>query len=154
MISIQVPLVEFLVLFGLVQLCILVQYFKHKKKFKDIMKKVNGRADKMLSLKKSAEVRLGKIGENMAPFMRGWPYDANNFRFLGHPVDGIQFTDDEIIFIEIKTGKSRLSKSQKKAREIIRKGNVSFATFRVDDKGTKLKKEQHIKGGSWKVDVV
>jgi len=145
--------VEYLVALGLLMVSVLVIYFKQKKKFKDRMKKVNRRADKMLSLKKSAEVRLGKIGENMAPFMRGWPYDANNFRFLGHPVDGIQFTDDEIIFIEIKTGKSRLSKSQKKAREIIRKGNVSFATFRVDDKGIQLKKEQHVKGGRWKVEV-
>lgn len=143
MINIEVPLVEFIVLFGLIQLCILVQYRKHKKKFKDRIKKVSRRADKMLSLKKSSEVRLGKIGENMAPFMKGWPYDPNNFRFLGHPVDGIQFTDDEIIFIEIKTGKSRLSKSQKKAREIIRKGNVSFATFRVDDKGVELKIDDH-----------
>lgn len=143
MINIEVPLVEFIVLFGLIQLCILVQYRKHKKKFKDRIKKVSRRADKMLSLKKSSEVRLGKIGENMAPFMKGWPYDPNNFRFLGHPVDGIQFTDDEIIFIEIKTGKSRLSKSQKKAREIIRKGNVSFATFRVDDKGAELKIDDH-----------
>jgi predicted Holliday junction resolvase-like endonuclease len=154
MTNIQVALPEFLIFFSLLQLCVLIQYRKNIKKFRDRIKKVNRRADKMLSLKKSAEVRLGKIGENMAPFMRGWPYNPNNFRFLGHPVDGIQFTDDEIIFIEIKTGKSRLSKSQKKAREIIRKGNVSFATFRVDDKGIKLKKEQHVKGGSWKVEVV
>ncbi len=140
--------VVMLLLFGL------IQHKRQEKKYKDRIKKTDIRADRMLSLKKSAEVRLGKIGENMAPFMRGWPYDPNNFRFLGHPVDGIQFTDDEIIFIEIKTGKSRLSKSQKKAREIIRKGNVSFATFRVDDKGIQLKKEQHVKGGRWKVDIM
>ena len=146
--------IKFAVVFGLIQIYILIQCRKYANKARDIVKKVNRRADRMLSLKKSAEVRLGKIGENMAPFMKGWPYDPNNFRFLGHPVDGIQFTDDEIIFIEIKTGKSRLSKSQKKAREIIRKGNVSFATFRVDDKGLQLKKEQHVKGGGFKVKIV
>ena len=149
-----VDMPTFFVFFGLLQLCVLIQYRKYANKFKDRIKKAHRRADVTLSQKKSSEVRLGKIGENMAPFMRGWPYDPNNFRFLGHPVDGIQFTDDEIIFIEIKTGKSRLSKSQKKAREIIRKGNVSFATFRVDDKGIQLKKEQHVKGGRWKVDIM
>lgn len=150
----QVAMPEFLIFFGLIQICMIIQCRKYVKMFKERMKKVNRRADRMLSLKKSAEVRLGKIGENMAPFMRGWPYDANNFRFLGHPVDGIQFTDDEIIFIEIKTGKSRLSKSQKRAQNIIRKGHVSFATFRVDDKGSEMKKEQHVRGGGFKVKIV
>jgi len=90
---------------------------------------------KMLHQKKSSEVRIGKIGENMAPFLDGWPYDPNRFRFLGNPVDGIQFTDDEIIFVEVKTGKSRLSRGQKNAREIIRNGKVKFATFRVGENG-------------------
>jgi predicted Holliday junction resolvase-like endonuclease len=154
MTSIQVAMPEFLIFFGLLQLCMIIQCRKYVNIFKDRMKKVNKRADRMLSLKKSGEVRLGKIGENMAPFMKGWPYDANNFRFLGHPVDGIQFTDDEIIFIEIKTGKSRLSKSQKRAQKIIRKGHVSFATFRVDESGTQMKKEQHVRSGGFKVKIV
>jgi predicted Holliday junction resolvase-like endonuclease len=91
---------------------------------------------KMLHQKKSSEVRIGKIGENMAPFLDGWPYDPNRFRFLGNPVDGIQFTDEEIIFVEVKTGKSRLSRGQKNAREIIRSGNVRFATFRIGETGS------------------
>jgi predicted Holliday junction resolvase-like endonuclease len=62
--------------------------------------------------RKSSEVRLGKIGENLAPFTEHWPWDANNFRFLGSPIDGVQFTDDEVIFVEIKTGNSRLSKGK------------------------------------------
>jgi predicted Holliday junction resolvase-like endonuclease len=88
----------------------------------------------------SSEVRVGKIGENMAPFLEDWPYDPNTFRFLGNPVDGIQFCDDEIIFVEIKTGKSRLSKGQKRARDLIQQGKVSFATFRVGETGCEFKK--------------
>lgn len=93
---------------------------------------------KLLNQKKSSEVRLGKIGENFAPFIRDWPYDPNNFRFIGNPIDGIQFNDDEIIFVEIKTGNSRLSKSQKSFRDIIKSGNVRFATFRVNENGSML----------------
>ncbi len=106
------------------------------------LKESKNNFDTMLSQKKSSEVRVGKIGENMAPFLKDWPYDPNKFRFLGNPVDGIQFTDNEVIFIEIKTGKSRLSKTQKKIKELVKKGNVSFATFRVGENGCELKIEE------------
>jgi len=97
--------------------------------------------DKELHFRKSSEVRLGKIGENLAPFLNGWPWVPRQFRFLGNPVDGIQFNDDEIIFVEIKTGKARLSKSQKNTKELIKTGKVSFVTFKITDDGTKLIKD-------------
>jgi predicted Holliday junction resolvase-like endonuclease len=55
-------------------------------------------------------------------------------------VDGIQFNDDEIIFVEIKTGKARLSKSQKNTKELVKQGKVSFVTFRVSENGMELHK--------------
>ena len=91
--------------------------------------------DRMLSLKTSSEVRLGKIGENLAPFTDAWPYDPSNFIFLGRAIDGLQLNQDEIVFVEIKTGKSRLSKSQKRIKELICEGKVYFETFRVDATG-------------------
>jgi len=97
--------------------------------------------DKELHFRKSSEVRLGKIGENLAPFLNGWPWVPRQFRFLGNPVDGIQFNDDEIIFVEIKTGNARLSKGQKNTKELIKAGKVSFVTFKITDDGTKLIKE-------------
>jgi len=96
---------------------------------------------KELHHRKSSEVRLGKIGENLAPFVKDWPWDPNRFRFLGNPVDGIQFNEDEIIFVEIKTGNARLSKSQKNCRDIVKAGKVSFVTFKITDEGTKLIRE-------------
>ena len=129
-------------------------YYKSKKQCESKVKEYKKKHDRMLSLKKSSEVRVGKIGENMAPFLKAWPYDPNNFRFLGNPVDGIQFTNNEIIFIEIKTGKSKLTKSQRKARNIIRTGNVSFATFRVDENGTKLRKETYVRGDKFNVEII
>jgi len=104
-------------------------------------KKAEKATRKMLSQKKSSEVRLGKIGENMAPFFLGWPYDPNKFRFLGNPIDGIQFDDDEVIFVEIKTGKARLTASQKSVKQLVQEGKVRFATFRVGEDGCTLKIE-------------
>ena len=97
--------------------------------------------DKVLHQKKSSEVRLGKVAENMAPFFDAWPYDPNNFRFLGNPIDGIQFTEDSVVFIEIKSGKAKLSNSQKLVKDLVKRGKVEFATFRVDSTGCLLKVE-------------
>jgi len=126
-------------------LCMLVLYFliinPNKKLIKSLMNEKDSykeKYNKILSQKKSSEVRVGKIGENMAPFLTDWPYDPNRFRFIGNPVDGIQFTDEEIIFVEIKTGKSRLTKSQKRLKNIILNGNVKFATFRIGENGAML----------------
>lgn len=94
---------------------------------------------KLLHQKKSSEVRLGKIGENLAPFTEYWPWDPNNFRFIGSPIDGIQFKDDEIIFVEIKTGKSRLSKYQTKCKELVEAGKIRFSTFRIDEGAVEIK---------------
>jgi predicted Holliday junction resolvase-like endonuclease len=107
----------------------------------DKRKKAEAKTRKVVSQKKSSEVRLGKIGENMAPFFTGWPYDPNKFRFLGNPVDGIQFEDDEVIFVEIKTGKARLTTSQKTVKQLVQEGKVRFATFRVGEDGCSLKIE-------------
>jgi predicted Holliday junction resolvase-like endonuclease len=112
------------------------------RKLKKIIKDLKKDRDKTLSQKKSSEVRLGKIGENMAPFFSDWPYDPNTFRFIGNPVDGIQFNEDGIIFVEIKTGKSRLSNGQKHIKKLIKEGNIDFATFRVGEGGCTLKVEE------------
>lgn len=131
------------VFFVLLQLAILWKYIKERKKDINEIKQIDRNYNTMLSQKKASEVRVGKIGEHMAPFLKDWPYDPNKFRFLGNPVDGIQFTDNEIIFIEIKTGKSRLTKSQRAIRNLLRKeGVVSFATFRVDEHGCTLKRDE------------
>ena len=93
---------------------------------------------KELHFRKSSEVRLGHIGENLAPFTESWPWDPKNFRFLGNPIDGVQFNKDGIIFVEIKTGGARLSKSQKNFRDLVKAGKVSFVTFKITEEGVKL----------------
>lgn len=93
--------------------------------------------DTVLSQKKSSEVRLGKIAENLAP-LYNWPYNPSNAHFIGQPIDFIQFEDDEIIFIEVKSGNARLSKSQKNIRDIINNKKVSFATYRINETGSKF----------------
>lgn len=122
------------VLFGVLTVTVLVALRSQVGKRRE----AEAKTKKVISQKKSSEVRLGKIGENMAPFFEGWPYDPNKFRFLGNPVDGISFNEDEIVFVEIKTGKARLSTSQKSAKQLVKDGKVRFATFRVAESGCEL----------------
>lgn len=132
------------ILVSLCVLCVFVFLTYMNIKFKKEAYMWRTKHDTMLSQKKSSEVRVGKIGENMAPFLTDWPYDPNNFRFLGNPVDGIQVNDDAIILIEIKTGNSRLSKTQKRAKELVKEGKVYFETFRISEDGCTLKRAERI----------
>lgn len=106
-----------------------------------LLKEISNRYDKLLHDKKSSEVRVGKIGENLAPFLDGWPYDPNTFRFLGNPIDGIQFSEDKIRFIEIKTGKARLSSTQRSIKDLVLKGKISFVSFRIGEEDCSLIEE-------------
>jgi predicted Holliday junction resolvase-like endonuclease len=88
--------------------------------------------DKLLSQKKSSEVRLGQISENLAPFLAEFKYNPKKCHFLGNPIDYIIFEDDKIVFLEIKSGESRLSDTQKNIKKIIESKEVYFDTMRIN----------------------
>lgn len=126
-----------LIIFVLICIIIflLVKFHKFNRKFARLVLENNSIAYQ----KRSSEVRLGKTVENVAPFFDEWPYDPSNFRFLGSPIDGVSFNDDEVVFVEIKTGQSRLSRSQLKIKSLVREGKVKFMTFRANEKGVNIK---------------
>jgi len=100
--------------------------------------KLQSTYDKELSARKSSEVRVGQISEQLMPFLEGWPYDPKNFRFCGSPLDGLSFEEDKILFVEIKTGKSKLSKKQENIKKLVKEGKVEFVTVRIDEKGVQI----------------
>lgn len=82
--------------------------------------------------KRSQSTRYGQTLEQFAPFLADWPWDPKGFRFIGSPIDGIQFTQDEIVFVEIKSASSRLSPVQQQVRQLVEAGRVSWHEVRVD----------------------
>ncbi len=84
-----------------------------------------------LSQKKSLSSRYGKLTEQFIPFLKEYPYNEQNFRFIGSPVDGVQFEDDKIVLMEFKTAGGRLTDKQKRIRELVRRGRVFFEEFRI-----------------------
>ena len=85
----------------------------------------------LTSQKQSLSTTYGKITEQFAPFMKNYPYSPENFRFIGNPIDGIQFEDDHIIFVEFKTHKSKLTTSQNRIKKLVDGGRIKWFEFRT-----------------------
>lgn len=100
--------------------------------------RIDERIAAALSRTKSAEVRLGKISETLAPLLDGFPVDVHKpgttTIFLGQPVDFIHFDpEDGVSFIEVKSGGAKLSGWQKDIRTHIEAGRVQWREFRVHE---------------------
>jgi len=79
------------------------------------------------AIKRSKSVMLGKMWEQIVPYYRpdDFKFIPSDARFLGSPVDFIIFNGssesdiNEVIFLEIKTSKSRLNSQQVKLKKLI-----------------------------------
>ena len=76
--------------------------------------------------KSSLSSRYGKLSEQFMPFLKDYPYNPQQFRFLGSPIDGVQFEDDKIVFVEFKAADSHLSERQKKIKVLVDSKKVEF----------------------------
>lgn len=81
--------------------------------------------------KRSLSTKYGKMTEQFLPFLTNYPYHPSNFRFIGNPIDGLQFEDDKIVFVEFKVANSTLSEKQKKIRELVDKRKIEWQEFRL-----------------------
>jgi hypothetical protein len=88
------------------------------------------------SVKKSREVLTGNFSEQLAPYLPGFPFSPTECKFLGKPVDFIVFkgldrgNTEEIVFVEVKTGNSELSKSEKVIQDTVNKKKISWYEYR------------------------
>ena len=82
--------------------------------------------------KQSQSVKYGQLTEQWLPFAKKYPYDSQNFRFIGKPIDGIAFEEDKIVFVEFKTNKSSLSQVQRKAKDLVEKKKIEWLELRAD----------------------
>ncbi len=87
----------------------------------------------------------GQFAEQLAPHFPNFPYSPTELRWLGKPIDYVVFKgmdiDDiqEIIFLEIKSGKSQLNEHQRQIRKVVEEKKVRWDTYRVDEVVTKRK---------------
>ena len=81
--------------------------------------------------KRSQSIRYGKLTEQFMPFLESYPYDPHDFRFLGTPIDGVQFTEGAVVLIEFKAAGSQLSQRQRAIKRMVEEGAVRFEVHRV-----------------------
>ncbi len=86
---------------------------------------------KITSQKKSSEVRLGLVAETLAPFLDQFNFEPEECSFLGKPIDYISFGEEEVTFIEIKSGNAKLNKNQKRIKKQIEDKKVSWKEVRI-----------------------
>jgi len=87
--------------------------------------------EKLTAEKKALMTTCEKTTEQHAPSMKQYPYSIERFRFIGTPIDGIQFEDDQILFVEFKTSKSKLSAAQNRIKKLVKEGKVKWFEFRT-----------------------
>lgn len=86
---------------------------------------------KIVSQKKSSEVRLGNIAETLAPFLDQFDFDPETCTFLGKPIDYISFGEEEITLIEVKSGNSQLNSKQRHIRDLVKNKLISWKEIRI-----------------------
>ena len=86
---------------------------------------------------RSTAVTRGQAFEHLAPFMDDFGYHPRDARFLGSPIDFVVFDGlgdadvREIVFVEVKTARSRLSARERAVREAVLEGRVAWRELRA-----------------------
>lgn len=85
------------------------------------------------ALKTSDGVRLGRMAEQLVPFLHDFPYSPQDAHFLGRPIDFVVFDGlaegcvRRVVFVEVKSGKKKaLDPRQRGVHDCIVEGRVEF----------------------------
>lgn len=97
---------------------------------------------------KSRSILAGQFSEQLAPYLPDFNFNPSECKFIGKPIDFICFSGlddkdknevDEIVFVEVKSGKSKLSKMEKSVKDAIESKKVRWEEYRIDEDLTKNK---------------
>lgn len=101
------------------------------------------------SLDRSRSSLKGKMAEQIAPLLPGFPYLPADARFLGDPIDYVVFRGRsdpagngaygnvvDIILLEVKVGQTALSSVQRTIARSVEEGRIRFEVCRVLDDGS------------------
>jgi predicted Holliday junction resolvase-like endonuclease len=96
---------------------------------------------------RSQAVTMGKVTEHFIPFLPEFDYNPQDARFIGSPVDFVVFDGlsegdlRQVVFVEVKTGGSALSKRERWIRNVIREGKVIWQQVKTKGRETVLLEE-------------
>ena len=113
-------ILSIIILLTLIILLLSRSYYKNK------ISTLQKNLTKTTSDKISLSTKYGQISEEFFTLEQSYPYNSKDFKFLGNPIDGIQFNEDKIILVEFKTNNSKLSTKQRHIRNLINNKQVEF----------------------------
>ena len=104
-------------------------------------------AERKDAITKSRATLGGLFSEQLAPYLPDFPYSPTEVRFLGKPIDFLVFKGmdnkkiDEVVFVEVKSGKAKINSHEKNLKETIDKKKVRWEEYRIPEDITKKKEE-------------
>ena len=109
---------------------LLIQFLKDSRKIKQERKD---------AVKRSRAVLTGQFSEQLSPYLPGFPCNPSQVKFLGKPVDFVAFVEnpdtaivEEILFIEVKTGNSKLTEREQSIKNTIAQNKVKFVEYTIE----------------------
>jgi predicted Holliday junction resolvase-like endonuclease len=102
------------------------------------------------AIAKSRAVLGGQFSEQLAPFLPDFKYLPTECRFIGKPIDLLVFRGmdqkeiDEVVFVEVKSGKARNSPVEKSLKDTIEKKRVRWEEYRIPEDLTKEHKDKDV----------
>lgn len=106
------------------------------------------------AIARSRAVLAGQFSEQLSPYLPDFPFKPTECKFLGKPVDFLVFSGlddkkvDEIVFVEVKSGKSNMNKTEKSVKDAVEHKRVRWEEYRVPDELVGKKDNSNI--NEWK----
>jgi predicted Holliday junction resolvase-like endonuclease len=97
------------------------------------------------AIMKSRAVLGGQFSEQLAPYLPNFEYLPTECKFLGKPIDFIVFKGmdekkiDEVIFVEVKSGNSKINAHEKNLKDAIDKKRVKWVEYKIPQELTEKK---------------
>jgi predicted Holliday junction resolvase-like endonuclease len=91
------------------------------------------------AITQSRAVIGGQFSEQLAPFLPDFKYLPTECRFVGKPIDLIVFKGmdekniNEIVFMEVKSGNSKLTPQERNLKDAIEKKHVRWEEYRIPE---------------------
>ncbi len=94
-------------------------------------------AERKDAIKRSGAVILGAVYEKVLPFLPDFPYAPKDMVFIGKGfdylvLDGLsEGTLRKIVFLEVKSGGSRLNANEKMISAVVQDGPIEWEEYRI-----------------------
>ncbi len=88
---------------------------------------------------KSRAVIGGQFSEQLAPYLPDFNFLPTECKFIGKPIDFLVFKGmdekeiNEVVFVEVKSGNSKLSSQERSLKEAIEKKNVKWIEYKIPE---------------------